>query len=107
VLNGFTRDGHAFTWLDVAPETGRKHQIRIHLAHIGHPIVGDKIYGGDEQRYLRFVEGGLTEADRAALILDNQALHARHLAFSWRGRDWSFDAPPDDEFGAMLAPCRT
>lgn len=107
VLRRFMHDGQAFTWLDVAPETGRKHQIRIHLAHIGHPIVGDKIYGGDEGRYLRFIEDALTDADRAALILANQALHARHIAFSWRGRDWSFDALPDDAFSAMLAACRT
>src|SRR6185312_11837 len=44
----FTRDGKEFSLVNVWPHTGRKHQIRIHLAHIGHAIVGDKLYGGDE-----------------------------------------------------------
>jgi 23S rRNA pseudouridine1911/1915/1917 synthase len=107
VIERLHHDGQPMTWLDVTPATGRKHQIRIHLAHIGHPIVGDKIYGGDEQRYLRFVEGGLTADDRTALILAHQALHARALGFTWRDRDWAFAAPPDAAFGAMLNACRS
>jgi 23S rRNA pseudouridine1911/1915/1917 synthase len=92
VIERLTYRGQPLTSLDVAPETGRKHQIRIHLAHVGHPIVGDKIYGGDETSYLRFVTGALTDADRAALIVEHHALHARTLAFSWRGSDWRFEA---------------
>jgi 23S rRNA pseudouridine1911/1915/1917 synthase len=107
VVERLRYDGQPLTWLDVAPETGRKHQIRIHLAHIGHPIVGDKIYGGDERRYLRFIERALSPEDEAALMLSNHALHARALNFAWRNRDWSFAAPPDAAFGAMLAACRT
>jgi 23S rRNA pseudouridine1911/1915/1917 synthase len=87
VSQRFFRDGLPFAWLIVKPETGRKHQIRIHLAHAGHPIVGDKVYGGDELRYLRFVTNAMTDEDRSALILDNHALHARALSFSWRGAD--------------------
>lgn len=107
VVDRFERDGRPLTRLEVSPETGRKHQIRIHLAHIGHSIVGDKIYGQDERRYLRFVTGALTEADRAALILENHALHARALSFDWRGRAWRFTCEPDQAFGAMLAACRS
>ena len=91
------RDGRPYSLVEVRPITGRKHQIRIHLAHIGHPIVGDKIYGGDERIYLRFVTRTLTADDRAALIVEHHALHARRIAFTWRGRDWAFEAtPPPD-----------
>ena len=44
--------------------------IRIHLAHLGHPIVGDKLYGGDEDLYLALVEHRLTPEQRARLILE-------------------------------------
>ena len=107
VRTRFERDGALFTWVEVKPETGRKHQIRIHLAHGGHPIVGDKIYGDDEQRYLRFVMRALTRADEAALLVANHLLHAQRLEAEWRGRSWRFAAEPDPVFKAMLASCRT
>jgi 23S rRNA pseudouridine1911/1915/1917 synthase len=104
VRDRFTRAGEAFSLLDVSPETGRKHQIRIHLAHAGHPIVGDKIYGRDERIYLRFVAGAMTDADRRALRLEHHALHARRLSFDWRGRAWDFEAEPDAVFGSWMVP---
>jgi len=96
-----TLDSQDFSLVRLRPYTGRKHQLRIHLAHIGHPIVGDKLYGGDEDLYLALVENRLTEEQRARLILPNQALHASKLCFNWRGAGRIFEAALDARFAAF------
>ena len=81
VLERFERDGGKFALLAAQPRTGRMHQIRVHAAALGHPLVGDKIYGADEQNYLRFIESGWTADQAAALHLPRHALHAHRLEF--------------------------
>ena len=68
------------TLVSLEPVTGRQHQVRGHLSAIGHPIVGDKLYGPDGPGlFLEIVESGLTPALLRALGHERQALHAHRL----------------------------
>ena len=102
VLGRFSRSEGDFSLLRVVPLTGRKHQIRIHLSALGHPVVGDKIYGGDETLYLAFVRGCLTLEQRRRLVLPHHALHAEQLRFPWRGGEATFRAEPEEWFAEFV-----
>lgn len=73
--------------LECFPKTGRQHQIRVHLAAIGHPIVGDKLYGPDESYFIDALDGTLDEVALAALRLPRQALHSHTLRLRHPVRD--------------------
>ncbi|TAN05419.1 MAG: 23S rRNA pseudouridine(1911/1915/1917) synthase RluD [Rhodanobacteraceae bacterium] len=85
-------------------ESGRTHQIRVHMAHAGYPLVGDPLYG----RGLRLPRGATTELAGALRGFKRQALHAEHLAFKHpvTGESLAFDAEPPRDFLELLGALR-
>ena len=82
-FNKPTSNGEQFSLVECQPETGRMHQIRVHLQQAGHPLVGDKLYGKPgEHCYLEFIETGWTNSLEEQLLLNRQALHASKLSWS-------------------------
>lgn len=88
--------GNRFSIVRAVPQTGRTHQIRVHLASSGHPIVGDKIYGPDEKLYLEFIETGWTPELERQLLLPRHALHSAALEIEGEER-WVSPLPADLE----------
>lgn len=77
-----------FDLVEAQPKTGRMHQIRVHLASIGHPVAGDEKYGRKEFK-------NLSSAKR-------QMLHAQELKFNLGGQDYNFSAEPPADFAEFL-----
>ncbi|MGK0357746.1 MAG: 23S rRNA pseudouridine1911/1915/1917 synthase [Bradymonadia bacterium] len=88
--------------VEAIPISGRQHQIRVHLAMAGHPIVGDKLYGPDEQIFLRHIEDGITPDDLARLGHSRHALHAIEIKVDWRGTERCFTAPWPEDLDALI-----
>ena len=89
---------NGFSLVECRPHTGRLHQIRATLLSCGFPLLGDKLYGPDDTIFLRFTEDTMTDADRTALVLPTQALHAWRLRFTVPGTEETVScesAPPD------------
>lgn len=73
--------GGAYSLVACKPLTGRTHQIRAHLEHVGFPILGDKLYGQPDNVFLELLEKGATERVRGLIGFPRHALHARSIAF--------------------------
>lgn len=93
----FLRDSREFALVRCFPETGRMHQIRVHLSASGFPIVGDKLYSGDGAEYISWMKKGWNTDLEAKLGLPRQALHATRLSLDWQGRriGWQAELPKD------------
>lgn len=92
-----------FSWVEVMPRTGRTHQIRVHMKHIGHPIAGDTVYGG--AGWKKIADPAKQEALRGFRRL---ALHARQLSFTHPtlGSLVTYEAAVPAEIESLLAALR-
>ena len=88
-------DGALFSWISARPETGRTHQIRVHAAFCGYPVIGDKLYAKGSRYYLDFIERGWTDELAKALWLPRHALHCCGMAFD--AHAWRSEMPADLE----------
>ncbi|MFN0001681.1 MAG: 23S rRNA pseudouridine(1911/1915/1917) synthase RluD [Pseudohongiellaceae bacterium] len=88
------------TYISVQLETGRTHQIRVHMAHLGHPVVGDQVYGGR----LKPPRGAAPQLLAFLQQFKRQALHARTLGFNHPDTDefMQWEAPLPDDMLALL-----
>jgi 23S rRNA pseudouridine1911/1915/1917 synthase len=91
-----------FALVRAFPKTGRTHQIRLHLAHAGFPVLCDRLYGGRAQISLGELAGGCDDGD---IVLGRQALHARRLKLKHpdTGREMEFTAPLPEDIERTLA----
>jgi len=97
VESRFERAEGKFSLVRCFPETGRMHQLRVHLCHAGHTIVGDKLYSGDGSEYIEWMRTGWTPELKARLHLPRHALHAALLEVPWAGGlvEWRSGLPGD------------
>ncbi|MCY1074642.1 RluA family pseudouridine synthase [Archangium lansingense] len=105
VLERFTRGGEPFALLRCYPETGRQHQIRIHLREAGFPLVGDKMYGPDPGYFDRFSKRCLEPEAWERLRLPRHALHAARISFPHPGTGTvvSFDSQLPEDLQDFIA----
>ena len=96
-LRPLTHQPHSYALIKASPHSGRQHQIRVHLSLLGLSLVGDKLYGPDENYFLKGLAGELTPTDYQDLGHERHALHATSLSFNWKGRQrsWHSALPTD------------
>jgi 23S rRNA pseudouridine1911/1915/1917 synthase len=94
--------------LEVTLDTGRTHQIRVHLAHLGHPVVGDPVYGGRSRARLSRAAGERSLHSGVLEELRRQALHAAELEFEHplTGEALRFTSAPPEDFMRALRSLR-
>ncbi|MBT8049243.1 MAG: 23S rRNA pseudouridine(1911/1915/1917) synthase RluD [Xanthomonadales bacterium] len=92
---------HGATYLEVSLESGRTHQIRVHMAHVGHPLAGDAVYG----RSMKMRKGFSASVIEAMRSFPRQALHARRLCLQHpaSSRKAEYEAPLPEDFIRLLS----
>ena len=103
VLSQIENESGRFALLAAEPVTGRTHQIRVHLSHAGHPVVGDKIYGPSPECYLEFIRTGWTPRLAERLILPRHALHSAAISLEWKDTQLSWACPLPADLVDFLA----
>ena len=88
--------------MKVHPHSGRRHQIRVHAASLGHPLVGDKLYGPDPSHMLRFMREGMSQDLLEHLVLDRQALHCTQVEFETERGTEIYNAPGPEDLAAFV-----
>lgn len=98
------RSNDLYSLVELHPKTGRTHQLRVHMSAIGCPLVGDKIYGGDESIFLEQLAGNLSDESKRKLVLDRHALHACRLRFfhPMRNETLELEAPLPQDMRALV-----
>ncbi len=96
--------GRSVSLVLLRPRTGRRHQLRAHLAAVGHPIAGDKLYALSDRDYLKHLRGKLGDDARDAILADRQLLHAFRIRFPHpaTGRMVEFESPLPEDMRAFL-----
>ncbi|MBL7759961.1 MAG: RluA family pseudouridine synthase [Sediminibacterium sp.] len=98
-----------YTWVQFQIHTGRTHQIRVHMQHIGHSIVCDNIYGDPKPILLSSIKRNFKlakAADEEKPILSRLALHSFKLNFSMNGESYELEAPVPKDLKALLQQLR-
>ena len=99
------------TLVEAKPHTGRQHQIRVHLFHVEHPIVGDPVYGQNEDNMVKYFDRKLTKEERMKNTLATRLLlHANKLDFELYGRPYHLRSEVDfvqEALKSMNVSCET
>jgi len=100
---------HNHSLLELQLETGRTHQIRVHMAHLGHPILGDGEYGGRNRQFGTLSKPDFESAAAILAMMPRQALHAKSLGFQHPTKnEWmSFDSALPEDMQTVLDRLRT